>query len=185
MFSCCVRQEKYILGLGNWQHHQSSNIRPTKSPNFNVSRFVFSCLGAIYWSQVLSSERRCRWSSANRRCSNYIWVIRKFITYYDAPYIGGLTVSHYLFRKWLGTEQVASHYLSQCRTRSMLIYDITRPQWIKDDHFLLGKPLTFLLSWNLVMFQPFTRSGTHKWNLWLPNLQMSCCVTWLKDRAPG
>ena len=34
-----------------------------------------SCLCAIYWSQVLSGEWRCSWSSADRRCSNYIWVI--------------------------------------------------------------------------------------------------------------
>ena len=34
-----------------------------------------SCLCPIYWSQVLSREWRCSWSSADRRCSNYIWVI--------------------------------------------------------------------------------------------------------------
>ena len=32
-----------------------------------------SCLCAIYWSQVFSGEWRCSWSSADRRCSNYIW----------------------------------------------------------------------------------------------------------------
>ena len=38
-----------------------------------------SCLCPIYWSQVLSREWRCSWSSANGRCSNYIWVINNFI----------------------------------------------------------------------------------------------------------
>ena len=39
------------------------------------------CLCPIYWSQVLSRERRCSWSSADRRCSNYIWVINNLIAY--------------------------------------------------------------------------------------------------------
>ena len=50
------------------------------------------CLGPIYWSQVLSREWRCSWSSANRRCSNYIWVINNLIAYYGASYIRDLTV---------------------------------------------------------------------------------------------
>ena len=38
---------------------------------------VFSCspLCPIYISQMLSREWRCWWSSADRRCSNYVWVI--------------------------------------------------------------------------------------------------------------
>ena len=40
-----------------------------------------SCLCSIHWSQVLSPEWRCSWSSANRRCSNYIWIINNFIDY--------------------------------------------------------------------------------------------------------
>ena len=31
---------------------------------------------------VLSWEWRCSWSSADRRCSNYIWVINNFIAYW-------------------------------------------------------------------------------------------------------
>ena len=34
-----------------------------------------SCLCSFHWSQVLSQEWRCSWSSADRQCSNYIWVI--------------------------------------------------------------------------------------------------------------
>ena len=51
-----------------------------------------SCLCPIHWSQVLSREWRCSWSSANRRCSNYIWVIKNFIAHKGVTYIRGLTV---------------------------------------------------------------------------------------------
>ena len=50
------------------------------------------CLCPIYWSQVLSREWRCPWSSADRRCSNYIWVINNSIAYKGASYIRDLTV---------------------------------------------------------------------------------------------
>ena len=52
-----------------------------------------SCLCAIYWSQVLSPEWRCSWSSAERWCSNYIWVVNSFVAYWGALYIRDLTVS--------------------------------------------------------------------------------------------
>ena len=51
-----------------------------------------SCLCPIHWSQVLSREWKCSWSSADRRCSNYIWVINNFIAYEGATYIRCLTV---------------------------------------------------------------------------------------------
>ena len=51
-----------------------------------------SCLCPIHWSQVLSRELRCSWGSADRRCSNYIWVINNFIAFSCASYIRGLTV---------------------------------------------------------------------------------------------
>ena len=66
-----------------------------------------SCLCPIHSSLVLRQEWRCSWSSAYRRCSNYIWVCRRcsnyiwvcrrcsnynwvinnFIAYYGATYI--------------------------------------------------------------------------------------------------
>ena len=52
-----------------------------------------SCLCAIYWSQLLSGEWRCSWSSADRRCSNYIWMINSLIAYWSASYIRDLTVT--------------------------------------------------------------------------------------------
>ena len=51
-----------------------------------------SCLRSIHWSHVLSWEWRCSWSSAARRCSNYIWVINNVIAYWGATYIRGFTV---------------------------------------------------------------------------------------------
>ena len=43
-------------------------------------------------STTLSRSWRCSWSSADRRCSNYIWVIDNFIAYQGASYIRDLTV---------------------------------------------------------------------------------------------
>ena len=40
-----------------------------------------SSLCPIHWSQVLSREWRCSWSSVDRRCFNYIWVINNCIAY--------------------------------------------------------------------------------------------------------
>ena len=50
------------------------------------------CLCRIHWSQMSSREWRCSWSSADRRCSNYIWMIDNFISYYGASYIRGFTI---------------------------------------------------------------------------------------------
>ena len=55
-----------------------------------------SCLCAIYWSQVFSGELICSWGSADRRCSNYIWVISNGISCYSASYISDLTVTTFL-----------------------------------------------------------------------------------------
>ena len=58
--------------------------------------FLFSscsCVCKIYWSQALSREWRCSRSSADRRCSNYIWVINNVIAYYHESYIRGMSVS--------------------------------------------------------------------------------------------
>ena len=52
-----------------------------------------NCLCLIHWSEVLSQEWICSGSSADRQCSNYIWVINNFIDYYVVAYIRGLTVN--------------------------------------------------------------------------------------------
>ena len=43
-------------------------------------------------AKCLSRNWRCSWSSADRRCSNYIWVIDNFIANLGATYITDLTV---------------------------------------------------------------------------------------------
>ena len=52
---------------------------------FLVSLCFYLCL--IHWRHVLSREWRCSWSSADRLCSNYIWVINNLIAYKGATYI--------------------------------------------------------------------------------------------------
>ena len=101
---------------------------------------VWSCrsLCTIHWTQELCREWRCSWSSTDRRCSNYIWVINDYFAYKGASYIRGLVV-HFLECKWIslkislkivliivlinnipalvqvwiGAEQATSHYLNQ------------------------------------------------------------------------
>ena len=49
---------------------------------------IRSSVCPVHWSQVLSREWRY---SRSRRCTNYIWVINKFVAYRSASYIRGLT----------------------------------------------------------------------------------------------
>ena len=52
------------------------------APNPKTQMFLVSscsCLCQIHWSQVLSREWRCSWSSTDRGCANYIWGINNFI----------------------------------------------------------------------------------------------------------
>ena len=59
-----------------------SLIYGTPNPKTYMILVLFCiCLCPIYWSQVLSREWRCSWSSAGRRCSNYIWVINNLVAY--------------------------------------------------------------------------------------------------------
>ena len=62
-------------------YRKTSSISRTKSQNLNVLVSSCSCFRSIHWSQVLSWEWRCSWSSADRRCSNCIRVINNFIAY--------------------------------------------------------------------------------------------------------
>ena len=67
-----------------------------------------SCLCPIQWIQVSSGEWRCSWSSADRRCSSYIWVIDNFIAYWSASYVRDLTVAAEKGNKSLSEPMVAS-----------------------------------------------------------------------------
>ena len=79
-----------------------------------------NCLCPIHWSQVLSWEWRCSWNSAERRCSNYIWVINNFIPYQGASYIRDLTVVDLLY---------AQRRAYRCTTDYTLIF----PLWHYSD----------------------------------------------------
>ena len=72
-----------------------SNMWHNKSHDFHDSSCSWLCV--MYWSQVLSREWKYSWSSSDRRCSNYIWVINNFIAYKGASYIRGITVHWYSF----------------------------------------------------------------------------------------
>ena len=74
-----------------WTYRQTSNTSCTKSQNIKVARLFFQLFYSIHWSQVLSREWRCIWSSADMRCLNYIREFHHIIAYSDAPYIVGLT----------------------------------------------------------------------------------------------
>ena len=56
-----------------------------------------SCLCPVHWSQVLSRLWRCSWSSADRGCSNDIWVINKLIAYKGVTYIRGMMILDIMF----------------------------------------------------------------------------------------
>ena len=77
----CMCVDVFVCLYAHAYYRKISNISSIKSRNLNVSRLVLQLSFAIYRSQVLSRERRCRWSSADRRCSNYIRVINNFVTY--------------------------------------------------------------------------------------------------------
>ena len=81
---------------------------------------VSSCCGfcQIHWSQVLSWEWRCSWSSADRRCSNYIWVINSFIAYRGATYIRGFTVTTLPLTVKSRTSGIGALSHRSCQTRN-------------------------------------------------------------------
>ena len=71
-------------------HHMSTNSRrliflfedcATVNKVYLILQLSCNCLCPVHWSQALSREWRCSWSSDDRRCSNYIWVINNFIAH--------------------------------------------------------------------------------------------------------
>ena len=83
LWECILR----VFILSRSMYRQTSKISRTKSRNKDFSRLVFQLSLPIHWSQVLSREWRCSWSSADRQCCNYIWVIYNFIAYYKVQLI--------------------------------------------------------------------------------------------------
>ena len=68
-----------------------------------------SCLCTIYWSQVLSREWKCSWSSAERRCSNYIWVVDNSIAYKGSSYMRDFMVFQLAWGDKILPESGGSH----------------------------------------------------------------------------
>ena len=71
------------------------------------------CPCPIYWSHVLSREWRCSWSSADRRCSNNIWVINNYISYYGAAYIRHLMVVYLSMVHTFKPKQKGQHFANE------------------------------------------------------------------------
>ena len=80
------REQGPIL-LAPFNYRQTSNISLTKSRKLHVSCLVLQ----LFLCNPLKPGRewRCSWSSADRRCSNYVWVINNFIACACATYIRG------------------------------------------------------------------------------------------------
>ena len=89
-----TRSPQTVVGvLPRGIYRKVSNIRRTKSQHLNDSHLVLqSSLSNPLKPGVKLREWRCSWSSADRRCSNYIWVINNIIAYKGAPYIRDLAV---------------------------------------------------------------------------------------------
>ena len=87
---------KYVLQRNPLQGlHMSNEYRYTCNidvPTQNLNVSFCSCLCPIHWSQVLSQDWRCNWSSADRRCSSYVWMMNNVIAYQVAFCIRGLTI---------------------------------------------------------------------------------------------
>ena len=88
---------------------------------------ISSCshLCPIHGSHMLSLEWRCTcsWSSADRQCSNYFWVVNNFIAYYGASYITGLMVPR------VG-QPVGSHKSYQVILSERFLPSVPGPRWL-------------------------------------------------------
>ena len=87
-----------------------------------------SCLYAIHWSWVLSGEWGCSWSSADRQCSNYIWVITNLIAYWSASYIRDLTVFHW------NLNENTTIFIEENQSKNVIFKQVAmwfRPQCVK------------------------------------------------------
>ena len=103
-----------------------------------------SCPHTIYWRQVFSREWRCRWSSADKRCSNYIWVINDFIAYSSAPYIRDLMVIQLqiYFSLTLFVMKKKTQNFSHSMTGKIVLY--LHEIWV-----LCKKIIEMVLPWNI------------------------------------
>ena len=86
----------FIMPLRNFSLNNTVKFIIQVAPHIPNFKCLLTRLAVVFcpihWNQVSSWEWRCSWSSANRRCSNYIWMINNYIAYYSASCIRGFTV---------------------------------------------------------------------------------------------
>ena len=121
---------------------------------------ISSCLCPIHRSQVLSPEWRCSWSSADRRYSNYIWVINNCTAYRGATYIRGLTI---YYKTHKGTTAKAS-----------ILLMIIQLNYKFDEYWLIDVAVIDLVhkSHNTPVLYPTMHNSEQKcahllWNRWI------------------
>ena len=125
------------------------------------------CLCPIYWSHVLSCEWRCSWSSADRRCSNYIWVINNLIACKGASYrfCGMLGYGQELNRNTshinLIGANVVTHYTDAKQHGIYIIVIYFQPRLTDTPKFRQSNifirwcdflPFQFFIIWNAVLY---------------------------------
>ena len=99
---------------------------------------------------MLSREWRCSWSSADRRCSNYIWVIDNFIGYKDASYIRDFTVVQILHmddKNHIKTVflDIGISLLKIRRLQDRLIFNKRRPILVRQLLYIETAPILFCM----------------------------------------
>ena len=149
----------------------------------------WSCLCSIHWSQVLSREWRCSWSSADRRCSNYVWVINNFIA---------LTMVYLKLEVWQYFQILLKVFLQNVSFDACLskyqwafIVAIFRwpPEviiWVSDIGLIdfsssgFGKAPIMMPSQNACCIHLITpvRRYPWKWRTQSPSPRKTSCVTW-------
>ena len=85
-----TKPASHIPSNPQYKLHQIKNL---KFISFLILQIIFA---QSIQSRVLSWEWRCSWNSADKRCSNYIWVINNFIAHLGVTYFKGLTVHVYM-----------------------------------------------------------------------------------------
>ena len=86
-----INDNTSILFHSYRKYDKISNISAPNPKTWMHHASPCNCLCSIHWRQALSREWRGGWSSAHGQCSNYIWVISKFIVHWVAPHIRYLT----------------------------------------------------------------------------------------------
>ena len=81
---CIMIQHLMVLHIYYLKQFQNSIPYTVKSLRYNMHqitkfKWISIRLAIVFCAVHWSREWRWSWSSANRRCSNYIWVINKFI----------------------------------------------------------------------------------------------------------